>query len=141
MTHTSKKVMAGLALGAAFLLGGASAAYAGGSLNLRTSNANEGSFSGSWTFYPAGTGHGGFVVNGNICDNANDGNGVYGQGRAAGYDWAARRGDSNGSSAGCAYENREFYDPQATQVGSGQYQVCVDDLGPDTCGVSQVYYR
>jgi hypothetical protein len=129
------------ALGVAFVLGAASAAYAGGPLNLRTSNANEGSFAGSWTLWPQGTGHGGFYVSGSVCDNKADGNGVYGQGRVEGYGWAARRGDANGSAAGCGSEGREFYDPQATRVCRAQYQVCVDDFGPDTCGVSQWYYR
>jgi hypothetical protein len=141
VTRTSQRVVAGLALGAAFLLGGASAAYAGGSLNLKTSNNNEGSFSGSWTFLQPGTGHGGFVATGSVCDNKDDGNGVYGQGRVEGYGWDAPRGDGNGAAAGCGWEDREVYDPQATRVSRGQYQVCVDDLGPDTCGVSQWYYR
>lgn len=141
MKRTRHKMMVGLTLGAAFVLGGATAAYAGGALNLKTSNSNEGSFSGSWTIYPSGTGHGGFYVSGSVCDNSNDGNGVYGQGRVDGYGWSAQRGDGNGSAAGCGTENREFYDPQATQVGRGQYQVCVDDVGADTCGVSQWYYR
>jgi hypothetical protein len=139
--HISKKVTVGLTLGAAVIMGGATAAYAAGPLNLRTSNSNEGSFSGSWQFYPRGTGHGGFYVSGSICDNAADGDGVYGQGRAEGYGWSAHRSDGNGSAGGCGSEGREFYDPQATYVSRGQYQVCVDDVGSDTCGTSQWYYR
>jgi hypothetical protein len=135
------KIAVTIALGAVMVVGVASAALAGGPLNLRTSSANEGSFSGNWEFYPAGVGHGGFHVWGSVCDNAADGDGVYSQGRVEGYGWSSTVSDGNGSAAGCGWENREFYDYQATQVSRGQYQVCVDDWGPDTCGVSQWYYR
>lgn len=123
----------------AFATGAGTAAFAGGPLNLKTSSANEGSFSGSWAWNSSG--HRGFVVNGSVCDNKGDGNGVYGQGRVDGYGWAAHRGDSNGSAAGCGTENREFYDSDGSAAGKGQYQVCVDDVGSDTCGTSQWYYR
>ena len=112
-----------------------------GTLNLRTSPAHEGDFTGFAEFYAQGTGHGGFHVGGSICDRMQDGNGVYGQGRVEGYGWASPLGDSDGAGPNCAQEDREFYDPQALWVNSGQYQVCVDDFGPDTCGVSQWYYR
>lgn len=133
------KVFAAMALGGAVALGGAATAYAAGSLNLRTSNANEGRFDGSWEFYPQGTGHGGFHVWGWTCDTGNDGNTVYSEGRVEGYGWSSDVTDNYGGS--CAWENREFYDPAANRVGRGQYQVCVDDWGSDTCGTSQWYYR
>lgn len=141
MNSRLRLVGSAAAFGAVFVFGAATAAFAGGPLNLKTSSSNEGSFSGNWTLYPAGTAHGGFYVSGSICDNKNDGNGVYGQGRVEGYSWAAQRSDGNGSSSGCGSEGREFYDSAATRVSRGQYQVCVDDVGSDTCGVSQWYYR
>jgi hypothetical protein len=129
--------VAGLAIAAGF----GTAAFAGGPLDLKTSNRNEGSFSGSWKLQPQFTLNGGFTVAGSICDNAGDGNGVYGQGRTDGTSWAARRGDGNGSAAGCGTEDRTFSTPGSSRVSRGQYQVCVDDVGSDTCGTSQWYYR
>lgn len=126
-------VTAGLAGG--FLLGFASTAHALGSGPLYLDN-GTGHFSGNWEFYPQGTGHGGLHVWGSVCDDREDGNGVYGQGRVHGYDWSSKRGDGNGAAAGCGSENREFYDPATTYSSYGYYQVCTDDLGPDTCKVS-----
>jgi hypothetical protein len=112
-----------------------------GSISLRTSNNNEGSFSGNAEFYAQGTSEGGFHVWGNVCDNSAVGNGVYGQGRVEGYGWSSRVSDGNGSQSGCGWDNRYHYDPAATWVNRGQYQVCVDDFGADTCGTTQWYYR
>jgi hypothetical protein len=134
-------------LAVALTLGFASTALAAhyryypGSFSLQTSNINEGSFAGQGEFYAQGTSHGGFHVWGNTCDNANDGDTVYSEGRVEGYGWSSDVVDGNGSASGCGWENREFYDYQATWVNRGQYQVCVDDFGSDTCGTTQWYYR
>lgn len=130
----TKKLLATSGLAAAFVLGFASTAQAlGGPLNL---NNGTGHFSGSWEFYPQGTGHGGLHVWGSVCDDSNDGNGVYGEGRVHGYGWSSNVGDGNGSAAGCGSENREFYDSATVYSSYGWYQVCTDDLGSDTCATS-----
>lgn len=145
VVRARSRTLATALLAATTVLGFAGAASAShykylGSLDLRISG-GQGRFTGQHEFYAQGTGHGGYHVWGSVCDTAEDGNGVYSQGRVEGYGWSSKVSDGNGSQSGCGSENREFYDPQATWVNRGQYRVCVDDLGTDTCEVSQWYYR
>ena len=130
-----RRVTTVVALAAAFIVGFAPAALALGSGSLDLGD-DAMRFQGSWRFYPQGTGHGGLVVSGSVCDTAGDGHGVYGQGKVHGYSWSAKRGDGNGSASGCGSEGREFYDPATVYSSYGWYRICRDDFGPDTCDQS-----
>jgi hypothetical protein len=131
----------GLAVALTLADGGIAQADEGVWHNFTLEVPGKAKFTGKYKFNPSGTGHGGFVVSGSICDQDADGDGVYGQGKVEGYDWSAKRGDSNGSADGCGSENREIYDPQAIYVDQGRYRICVDDLGTDTCATSSWKYR
>ncbi|MDX3696062.1 hypothetical protein [Streptomyces europaeiscabiei] len=127
-----KHLLAATGLAGALALGVASSAYALGSGSLNLNN-GTGKFTGSWSFYPQGTAHGGMLVKGSVCDTSGDGDGVYSEGRVHGYSWSGKVGDSNGAAAGCGSVNKEWYDPATTYTSYGYYQVCTDDVGSDTC--------
>ena len=93
-----------------------------------------------WRFDNSGN-YGGFVVDGYVCDEDADGDGVYGQGRTDGHGYSSKEGDDNGAASGCDWEGREFYSPAVIYVDSGQYQICVNDWGFDTCNESPREYR
>jgi hypothetical protein len=135
MKTAYRKLLFPVAAAGLLATGFATAAVAvSGSLSLRTSSANEGSFTGTFRLVTLSP----FRVTGTVCDNRADGNTVYGQARVDGYAWSSKVTDSNGSAAGCGSENRTFKGDDFPV--RGQYQVCVDDIGSDTCGTSQWIY-
>ncbi|GHG92065.1 hypothetical protein [Streptomyces lanatus] len=131
----------GLATALTLASGGSAQADEGVWHNFTLEVEGRAKFTGKYKFNPSSTGHGGFVVQGSVCDLKADGDGVYGQGQVEGYGWSSKRGDANGSASGCGSENREIYDPQAIYVDRGRYQICVDDLGSDTCATQSWKYR
>ncbi|WP_369169196.1 hypothetical protein AB5J49_15370 [Streptomyces sp. R28] len=132
---------AGLAMALTLAGGGSAQADEGQWHNFTLEIPGKAKFNGKYKFNPSGTGNGGYVVSGSVCDLKADGDGVYGQGKTEGYDWSSKRGDANGSKEGCGTEDREFYDYQAIYVDRGKYQLCVDDAGSDTCDTQSWKYR
>lgn len=129
-----RAALAAVGLGGALALGVATSAWAYGSGPLSLGDDYMEFRNGSYTFN--NTYRGGMFVVGDICDTANDGDDVYGQGKTMGYGWSARIFDGNDHLSGCGRESRTFYDPAAQYTSYGWYQICTDDFASDTCDVT-----
>lgn len=90
------------------------------------------SFSGTWEWYTASEGHGGWHFWGTLSDtNCGDGDNVYSKVKVMGYSPNSFYGNACGNKS----QNWEVYDYQATTTTHAQYWACRDRSAPfsDNC--------
>lgn len=98
-------------------------------------------FNGTWEWYSAGEGNGGWHFWGTLSDtNCGDGNNVYSKVKVMGY----TPNSFYGNACGDKYQNWEVSDYQATTTTHAQYWACRDRSAPYTDNCSDEvrdYYR